>query len=226
MVEPLRDEHVRQQARAGRTARDRLRRQRRLHRLDVVPLPFASPAQVGRSFQNADEPTGRAIVQTLGEVGADADAHLPAARAGLLRLGEFQHFPLAGQIGATRPPAVASTLPHHLGVGRFGRWRRRCFLGEGAEVEERRAFDALRAPAEGQTHEVLNVDLLPVDGRPQLRDRREQLGDHLLEDTGVVGQVRRIECGRRHGRAHALVDAAAGPAIPAPVQNPWKKCSA
>jgi hypothetical protein len=110
-----------------------------------------------------------------------------------LRVGEVEYFPLARQVGVMRSPAVALALPYHRGTGDF-RWRRRrCFLSGSTEVEERRPFDALRAPAEGQTHEILNVGLLPVDGCPQLRDRREQLGDHLLEDAGVVGQRRLIE---------------------------------
>ena len=30
------------------------------------------------------------------------------------------------------------------------------------------------------------MSLLLVDGRPQLRDRLQQLGDHLLEDDGIT----------------------------------------
>jgi len=37
-----------------------------LYRLDVIPLPFAAAAQVGRPFHDADEQTGRAIVETFG----------------------------------------------------------------------------------------------------------------------------------------------------------------
>jgi hypothetical protein len=131
-----------------------------------------------------------------------------------------------GQIGATRPPTVASPLPHHLGTRNFGRRRRHGFLGGSTEVEKRRTLDALRAPAEGQAHQVLDVGLLLIDGRPQLRDGREQLGDHLFEDAGIVRQVRWIECGSRHVRAHALVDAPGGPDVPESASDFKKKGSA
>jgi hypothetical protein len=132
----------------------------------------------------------RAIVEALGYVGADAHAHLPTARASLLRLAEIKHFPLTGQIVAARPAAVASSPPHHLGTRDFGRRSRHGFLSRSAEVEKGRTLEALRAPAEGPTHQVLDVGLLLIDGRPQLRDGREQLGDHLFEDAGIVRQVR------------------------------------
>jgi hypothetical protein len=67
-----------------------------LQSLDAVALPFAAPAPIRRPFQDANEQTGRAIVQTLGYVGTDADPHLPTAWAGLLRLCEVEHFALAG----------------------------------------------------------------------------------------------------------------------------------
>jgi hypothetical protein len=226
MVEPLRHEDVRQQPGADRAARDRLRRQRSLHRLDVVPLLFAAPAQVRRPLQDADEQTGRAIVQTLGYVGADAHPHVAAARAGLLRLRENQHFLLARQVGARRPPAVAPALPGHVGTGNVGRRRGHGFFGRSTEVEQRRALDALRAPAERQADQVLDVGLLLVDRRPQLGDRCNQLGDHVFEDTGIVRQVRRIECKSHHVRAHALVDAPGSPGVPKSASGFEKKCSA
>ena len=46
-----------------------------------------------------------------------------------------------------------------------------------------------RTPAEGQAHQVLNVGLLFIDGRPQLGDRREQLGDHLFEEGRIAGML-------------------------------------
>jgi hypothetical protein len=141
-----------QQPGASRAARNRLGRQRPLRGLDVIALLFATPADVGRPFEDTDEQARRAVVEPLGHVGADTDTKFAAARAGLLRVREIKHFPLAGQIGATRPPAVAPALADHLGTGNFGKRRRRRFLGGSIEVEERRPFDALGSPAEGQTH--------------------------------------------------------------------------
>jgi len=217
---------VRQQPGADRAARDRLGRQRCLHGLDVVPLLFAAPTQVGRPLQDADEQTGRAIVETLGYVGADADADFSTARAGPLRLREIEHFALAGQISTPRSPAVAPALPDHGRTENIGRRHGHCFLSGSAEIEERRAVDALAPPAEGEAHQVLNVGVLLIAGRPQSGDRGEQLGDHLLEDAGVVRQVRRIKYHSRYFRAHALVDAPGSSGIPASAQDFGKKWSA
>jgi hypothetical protein len=90
---------------------------------------------------------------------------------------------------------VAPTLPDHLKSRNFGRGCRLFLLGESIEVEKRRTLDALRAAAESQPHQLLDVGLLLLDGRPQLGDGREQLGDHLFEDAGIVREVRWMECG-------------------------------
>ena len=121
---------------------------------------------------------------------------------------------------------MAPALPDHLRTRIFRRGCRNFFLGESIEVEKGRTLDALRAAAEGQAHQVLDVSLLLLDGRPQLSDRCEQLGDHLLEDTGIVREVRWRKCGSRRVRAHALVDAPGGSIIPESTSDFEKKCSA
>ena len=150
------------------------------------------PAKIRRPFENTDEQRGWARVETLGHTRADAHAHFAAARAGLLCLTDVEHLSLAWQVGTTFPPTVTPALHDHFWDWRFSRRRWQRLPGGTCEVEEHRPLDALGAPTERHSHQILNVSLLLVDGCPQLRDRLQQFGDHLLEDDRIVGQVGRI----------------------------------
>jgi hypothetical protein len=63
----------------------------------VAPL-FAMPAKVCLPFENSDKQTGRAVVETLGHIGADAHALGTTARASLLCLGEIEHVALTRRL--------------------------------------------------------------------------------------------------------------------------------
>jgi hypothetical protein len=195
VIEVLRHQDMRQQAGGGGAPWDRFRRQRRLDRLDRVAVAFATAAHISRPHDLADEQARRSIIEPLGHVGADPHPPFAAAGATLLGLGEVDLRPLAAQRPRVWPPSVARPRCHPRRL-RLRFCHRRGRHGRRVVIEQSRTDGALRPPAERQPHQVVNMGLLLVDGRPQLCHGGEQLTNHLLTGRQIVRQWR--------GRIHTL----------------------
>src|SRR5205807_298407 len=129
--------HMGKQAGSDRAVWNRRGRQRRLHCLDVLSLVLTVPADIGRSFDGMNKQTGRAVVEPLGHIGANAHPYVAAARASLLRLGDIDYVALTRQVGRTLASTVTAALVgYNLLRRRFGRYGRLWRLRLGAAVKE------------------------------------------------------------------------------------------
>src|SRR5262245_66345737 len=102
-------EQVGQEARAGQSLRDRANHRRAGSCEPSLARPVAGPTGVGLADVLDDEVAGRAVVELLTDLLADADPRPAATGAGLARLSQVVHDPLARQVVRQRLATVAGT---------------------------------------------------------------------------------------------------------------------
>jgi hypothetical protein len=144
-----------------------------------------------------DEHLGRLEIELVGGLDADLSTHGAAVGTNPLGRGQFMAPRFTPQVVRRMTPTVRSALATSAWWSLVRRRRRRCRLGLGQFREQQRLvrIERLLTPATPQQQ------IEPLAHLRQLATiqthGRDQFGDHLFQNAGVIGKFGGIEDGRR-----------------------------